>query len=232
MSPVSDVVKSKRSQQQADARRDRWREHRAQRRADFVEAAVNAIEAHGVDVGMDEIASEAGVTKPVLYRHFSDKAELYLAVSQWGTELLLRRLIPAINEELAPMLRIRTALDAFFGLIEEHPNVYRFISRRQIAGTGVDSDPVAEDKELIAATIARLLGDYMRALDMDSGAAEPWAYGLVGLVQNTGEWWLARQSMSRDAVVEYVAKLIWLAIDGVLRDSGVAIDPSQPFEVN
>ena len=31
---------------------------------------------------MDEIAAEAGVTKPVLYRHFTDKADLYLARRQ------------------------------------------------------------------------------------------------------------------------------------------------------
>src|SRR6185437_11151058 len=30
--------------------------------------------------GMDEIAERAGVSKPVLYQHFSSKLELYLAV--------------------------------------------------------------------------------------------------------------------------------------------------------
>src|ERR1700709_2561954 len=32
--------------------------------------------------GMDEIADRAGVSKPVLYPHFSSKLELYLAVLQ------------------------------------------------------------------------------------------------------------------------------------------------------
>src|ERR1700710_2805864 len=32
--------------------------------------------------GMDEIADRAGVSKPVLYQHFSSKLELYLAVLQ------------------------------------------------------------------------------------------------------------------------------------------------------
>ena len=36
--------------------------------------------------GMDEIADRAGVSKPVLYQHFSSKVELYLAVLQRHVE--------------------------------------------------------------------------------------------------------------------------------------------------
>ena len=80
-----------------DARRERWREHREARRAEFVEATVRAIGQHGADVGMDEIAAEAGVSKPVLYRHFHDKSDLYVAVGEWGTELLMQRLAPELS---------------------------------------------------------------------------------------------------------------------------------------
>src|SRR5437763_7604163 len=67
-----------------DARRERWRAHREARREEFVEATIRAVARHGPEVGMDEIAAEAGVTKPVLYRHFTDKADLYLAVGRRG----------------------------------------------------------------------------------------------------------------------------------------------------
>jgi len=97
-----------------DARRDRWRKHRIARRKEFVEAALRALDTHGPDLGMEDVAAEAGVTKPVLYRHFDDKADLYVALGQRGTEILFERLIPAINAELAPVPRIRMALDAFF----------------------------------------------------------------------------------------------------------------------
>ncbi|WAL64845.1 TetR/AcrR family transcriptional regulator [Amycolatopsis cynarae] len=215
-----------------DARRDRWRKHRVARRAEFVEAALRALDEHGPDLAMEDVATAAGVTKPVLYRHFADKADLYLALGQRGTELLFSRLVPAINAELAPVPRIRTALDAFFGVIEEHPNLYRLLARRSFSGKPVQADVVAEDKELIATALTALLGDYMRMLGLDSGAAEPWAYGIVGMVQNTGEWWLERRSMSRDSVVEYLTRIIWAAIDGLTRQQGVVIDPDQPLEAN
>jgi hypothetical protein len=67
---------------------------------------------------------------------------------------------------------------------------------------------------------------------MDSGAAEPWGHGIVGLVQNVSEWWLERRTMSRDAVVEYLTQIIWAAIDGIVRQHGIVIDPNKPIEVN
>src|SRR6476469_3777018 len=39
--------------------------------------------------GMDEIAERAGVSKPVLYQHFSSKLELYLAVLAQHVENLV-----------------------------------------------------------------------------------------------------------------------------------------------
>ncbi|MEY7971174.1 TetR/AcrR family transcriptional regulator [Saccharomonospora xinjiangensis] len=215
-----------------DARRDRWRKHRIARRAEFVEAALRALDEHGPDLGMDDVASAAGVTKPVLYRHFEDKADLYLALGHRGTEILFARLIPAINAELAPLPRIRMALEAFFSVIEEHPNLYRLLARRGFPDRPVDADVVAEDKELIATALTALLGDYLRMLNMDSGAAEPWAHGIVGMVQNTGEWWLEKRTMSRDSVVEYLTQIIWAALDGLTRQHGIVLDPHKPLDAN
>lgn len=217
----------------SDARRDRWRRHRIERRAEFVEAALRAIDKHGPDFGMEDVAAEAGVTKPVLYRHFTDKADLLVALGQKGTEILFNRLMPALNQELAPLPRIRRVIDAFFTTVEEYPNLYRLLVHPPPhAAEPASTDIAQEDKRLIASAVTAVLGDYMRAFGMDSGAAEPWAHGVVGLVQNVGEWWLERRSMSKEAVVEYTTEIIWAAIDGVLRQHGHTVDPNKPLELN
>lgn len=229
MTGMSDGVKETRT----DARRDRWKKHRVERRAEFVDAALRAIAKHGPDFGMDDVAAEAGVTKPVLYRHFTDKADLHLALGRKGTQILFNRLMPALNNELAPVPRIRRVIDAFFTTIEEYPHLYRLLTHPMYtAERPVGADIVAEDKELIASAVTAVLGDYMRAFGMDSGAAEPWAHGVVGLVQNIGEWWLDRQSMGKDSVVEYTTQIIWAAIDGMLRQEGLSVDPNRPLEIN
>src|SRR5947208_3857076 len=146
------------SELKGDARRDRWRSHREARREEFVRAALRALARIGPDFGMDDVAAEAGVTKPVLYRHFTDKADLFVALGQHGTELLFDRLIPALNNEEAPVPRIRKSLDAYFSIIEEHPNLYRLLARRPVSA-GMPNT-VADDKEMIGNALSTLLGDY------------------------------------------------------------------------
>lgn len=216
----------------SDARRDRWKRHRIERRAEFVEAALRAIDKHGPDFGMDDVAAEAGVTKPVLYRHFTDKADLHVALGQRGTQILFNRLMPALNNELAPVPRIRRVIDAFFSTVEEYPNLYKLLVHPPPHATGDGANIALEDKRLIASAVTAVLGDYMRAFGLDSGGAEPWGHGVVGLVQNIGEWWLERQSMSKEAVVEYTTEIIWAAIDGMLRQNGLSVDPRKPLELN
>jgi AcrR family transcriptional regulator len=178
---------------------------------------------------MDAVAAEAGVTKPVLYRYFGDKAALVRALGERSSEFLLARLLPAINSDNPARDRVWDAVGAYFAVIDEHPNLYWLLAHRATAEGSGGSDPVKRDREHIAATLTAMIGDYLQVFGLDSGAAEPWAYGITGLAQSTGEWWLRRRSMSRARVVDYVTELIWAALSGVLRDAGVAVDPDKPL---
>jgi AcrR family transcriptional regulator len=215
--------------QVGDARKDRWTSHRDERRRQFVDAALRVLDADGPELPMDAVAAEAGVSKPVLYRYFTDKAALMEALAQRGSELLLARVLPAINS-CGPVLdRISGAVGGYFAVIDEHPNLYWLIARRGLVEPGRGRVAVHPDKESIANALTAVFGDYLRQFGLDSGAAEPWAHGMTGLVQSTGEWWLQRRSMSRAHVVGYVTQLIWAAIAGILREAGVEVDPGKPL---
>ena len=69
-----------------------------------MEATLRAIRRHGSGVGMDEIATEAGTSKTVLYRHFGDKSELYLAVTESVHALILRDLQASLATASAAVL--------------------------------------------------------------------------------------------------------------------------------
>ena len=219
----------KRGPEAQDARRDRWSAHRAQRRQEFVAAALRVLAAQGPELPMDAVAAEAGVTKPVLYRYFADKAALVEALGEFSSAMLLDRLLPAIGSDGPALARIRDAVGAYFAVIDEYPNLYWLLARQTDAYCGPDADPVHRNKEFIATSLSAVIGDYLRAYGLDSGAAEPWGYGLTGLVQSTGEWWMNRRSMSRPHVVEYLTTLIWAAMAGVLGEAGIVIKPDQPL---
>jgi AcrR family transcriptional regulator len=186
------------------------------------------VEAMGPDLPIDAVAAEAGVSKPVLYRYFADKAALVEALAEFSSALLRGRLLPAISSDGPALARIRGAVGAYFAVIDEHPNLYWLLARQASAGGG-GSDSMHRNKEFIATRLTAVFGDYLRGYGLDSGAAEPWGYGITGLVQSTGEWWLERRSMSRAHVVEYVTQLIWAALAGLLREAGITADPSQPL---
>jgi len=65
-----------------DARSERWREHRKKVRSEIVEAAFRAIDRLGPDLSVREIAEEAGTAKPKIYRHFTDKSDLFQAIGR------------------------------------------------------------------------------------------------------------------------------------------------------
>ena len=199
-----------------DARRDRWTAHREQRRKEFVAAALRVLKAQGPDLTMDAVAAEAGVTKPVLYRYFSDKTALVTALGEFGSNVLLERMLPAIAADLPALARVRGTITAYFETIDELPNLYWLIVRHTAGEIPAENDPYQRNKDAIATALTALFGDYLRAYGLDSGGAEPWAYGITGLVQATAEWWLQRRSMSRVHAIEYTTQLIYAALAGVL----------------
>ncbi len=204
-----------------DGRSTRWSAHRETRRAELVEAAVAAIDQLGPLAGLDDIAAAAGVSKPVLYRYFSDKADLQAAVAAWGAAVVMERLTPALFADGTLRERVDLACDSYLACLEEHPNVFLLLVRHRVPG---DTDPLADGKATIAAAIARVLGDALRGLNVDAAGAEPWAHGLVGLGLSTGEWWLTRQTMSRTAVAGYLSSFVWHALVGISTAYGVPLD--------
>ena len=98
--------------------------------------------------------------------------------------------------------------------------------RAKLLDRPVENDPVADYSSMLGTYISRRLGDLMRQVGFDSGAAEPWGFGLVGLVRSAGEWWLERQSMSRQALADYLTALIWTGLAGGYASAGAPVPES------
>lgn len=204
---------------QGDGRTTRWDAHRSERRAELVQAAVRAIDALGPEASVADIAAEAGVTKPVLYRYFADKAELHSAVGSWGADLVIERVVDAMLSPTSASARdrVRAAVSAYLDTLAEHPRAFLVLARQHTGGT----DPLAAGKDQFAAKLTRLLGDGLRHLGGDTGAAEPWAHAVVGMGTSVGHWWLERNTVSRSAAVGYLSDLVWHALAGSAAESGV-----------
>src|SRR5690606_36511130 len=66
----------------ADHKKRTKDDRRAERRQELLDAAVVTIRRDGAGVSMEDIAHEAGITKPILYANFGDKAGLADALAK------------------------------------------------------------------------------------------------------------------------------------------------------
>lgn len=203
---------------ESDGRSSRWNAHRTERRAELVEAAVIAIDTHGPDVSMAQIAAGAGVSKPVLYRYFADKHELHAAVGQWGADEVLRRVVPAMRAEGPVRDKFAGAIDGYLSMIEEHHQLFVLLVRHRPGG-----DPLADGKVKIVSTLAHYLTETLRGLDLDASGAEVWAQGIVGSGLAVGEWWLETRTMTRDQVGGYLSSFAWHSLEGTARELGMPL---------
>jgi AcrR family transcriptional regulator len=73
---------------------------REERRASILAAAARAFAHEGyAATSMDHVASEAGVTKLIVYRHFESKEELYRAVLEGVSTRMRQEFLRAMNSE-------------------------------------------------------------------------------------------------------------------------------------
>jgi AcrR family transcriptional regulator len=186
------------------------RRERRDRRPEFLDAAVEAIRRYGPSASMTQIAAQAGITKPILYRHFRDRDGLVHALGErFSTELMGELQGALLSDEDPRQLIIRT-IDTYVAFIERDPDVYRFVVRHVSAGPPEPGDTTLIGfMRSVGQQVAVVVGEQLRAAGQDSGGAEPIAHGIVGMVHNAGDWWLDNRSMPRARLVEYLADLLW-----------------------
>jgi len=191
-----------------DARRD---EDRLRRRNALLEAAIDAIHAIGPGATMEQLAKAGGVTKPILYRHFGDRDGLIGELAQrWSAELLTSVVTPLLAEA-DPRGMLDSTVEGYVAFVERDPHLYGFLMQQASPRDG-HRTPISSLVDVVAKQIAVVMGEELRSVGRDTGAAVPWAYGIVGLVNTATDWWLQERTMSRERFVAYLTDLLWNGI--------------------
>ncbi|RAJ57423.1 TetR family transcriptional regulator [Streptomyces sp. Amel2xB2] len=185
-----------------------------QRRKELLEAADRVVLRDGPGASMNAIAAEAGITKPILYRHFGDKEGLYRALAVRHTDALLTALRSALDAPAERRRRVEATLDTYLAAIEARPQVYRFLMHPTEGGSGSDRGFGAGQQ---AAPLLRRLGDELgkvieERLDLGPDGQERariWGHGVVGMAYAAGDWWLRERPCTRAELVRQLADLLW-----------------------
>lgn len=175
------------------------------RAAELLEAALRAIRLHGVGTSIEQVASEAGITRPVIYRYFGDAAGLYRAVADWFAEELMARSADATRGIREGQALVRAQVDAYLGFLESEPNVYRFLTRQVPERAADVEDPVAGFVQHLGGLIA----DFIAAGTVPTASAQVAGRAFVGAIHTVSEWWLEDRELSRAELTDELVRVLW-----------------------
>jgi AcrR family transcriptional regulator len=183
----------------------------AERRALLVEAAGRLFGERGYDATrLEDVAAAAGVTKPVLYRHFDDKQALYLALLQRHRDDLssFAAILPAHGTAAQ---RVRAVLDVWLAYVEAHGYAWRMLFRDTGGGPAVQAFRVevhAAARAVLAGMIETLSEGEIPPREREP-LAELMSMGMASLVL----WSMEQPAVSREALLDAMTR----AWTGLLR---------------
>jgi AcrR family transcriptional regulator len=158
---------------------------------------------------IEEIAAQAGVSKPVVYEHFGGKEGLYAVVVDREVERFLAMATALLRGE-DTMDKFEAAAVGLLRYIDENTDGFRILIRdsHPTSGSGTFASLISD----VASQVEYILADVLRSRGYDPALAPVYAQMLVGMVAFAGQWWLDAR---RPALEEMAAHLINLAWNGL-----------------
>lgn len=210
----------------------------ARRRRQLLSVALECFAAAGFHAtSMEDIADQAGVTKPVLYQHFGSKSQLYRELIETVGAELLETVTTRATAEAEPYRRVLEGFRAYFRFVETQPAAFELLfssgARQQEEFAGA----VRAVESRIAATIAGLI-----EVGIEASHRELLAFGIVGLAETTSRLWVERRrrngpvagpagaghAREGDLMAQRLADLVWAGLRALPPAEAGASPPRRP----
>jgi len=230
------VTDSSRETPPVDGRSVRWEEHKRERRAKIIQAAIEVTEEHppATDIHVHLIAKRAGIGRPAVYRHFEDRADLDRAVQKRALEMLYEAVALPDAFDGSVHEVIHRAIGRYVEWAHAHRALHRLAVRElpgridnplrnAIRGMSVSMRPVLlGGAEAIGAELD----------EDDEAVVDLVVFGTASQIVSAVRLWLARgddRKPSPQALATRLAEVLWYQLDGMARKRGAVLDPDLPF---
>lgn len=200
--------------------RERVRMTGQQRREQLLDVGRRLFAEKGFEaVSVEEIAAKANVSKPVVYEHFGGKEGLYAVLVDREMSYLLLSITDALgpvdDSDVHPRLLLERAGLALFQYIDRYPDGFRILVRDTpisrdsdkgaMSGRGTFAGLLVD----VAARVDDLLAVQFKAHGISPKLAPLYSQMLVGMVAQTGQWWLDVRKPKKEEVVAHLVNLAW-----------------------
>jgi len=193
---------------------------RRARRAQLLESALEVFVAQGYHAAaMDDIAENAGVSKPVLYQHFPGKLDLYLALLDQAVDKVITGTRDALESTDDNKKRVEATMNAFFSYVASEQGEFRLVFESDLTNDPAVRERIDRVTKECSDLIAHVIHD---DTGLPDEASRLLAVGLVGMGQVSARFWLQDRLHGRDTIeqgvaADLVAGLAWRGIRGYPR---------------
>lgn len=155
---------------------------------------------------VEDIVAGAGVTKPMLYRHFASKKALHLALLERHRDALAAGPIEVYVTAPGPLEeRLPAMIDTWFAYVEEHPYAWRLL----LADTTGDPEVQALHRELQRRQRAADAAIIRESIpELDEARVEPMAEVVRASLTGLGLWWLEHPEVVRGVLVATMLQML------------------------
>jgi AcrR family transcriptional regulator len=178
-----------------------------QRRAQLLDVSRELFAERGFEAtSIEEIASRAGVSKPIVYEHFGSKEGIYAVVKDREVQRLIDEITVALVGD-HPRVLLEQAAGALLTYIETQTDGFRILVRESpvASTTGLFASVIGD----IATQVEYILAGQFKARGYNTKLAPLYSHALVGMVALVGQWWLDARKPSRDDVAAHLVNLAW-----------------------
>ncbi|HSS08829.1 MAG TPA: TetR/AcrR family transcriptional regulator [Acidimicrobiales bacterium] len=187
------------------------------RRRQLLDVAIDVFADRGFHgTSMEDVADAAGVTKPVLYQHFSSKRELYRELLDHVGSRLVEAVTTAVGAASGPRAQVEAGFGAYFRFVARQTSAFRLLFGGGARRDEEFADAVRRVEDTMANAVAALI-----ETDIDPDHRQLLGYGIVGLAEVTSRHWVATSEPSvqeADRLGRRISELAWAGLRGVHRD--------------
>jgi AcrR family transcriptional regulator len=184
-----------------------------QRRRQLLDVACDVFATRGFHAtAMDDIATAAGVTKPVLYQHFPSKRALFVEVLTDVGSQLLEELATATGRATTGRERVEEGFSAYFRFVINNRGAFRVLF-----GASARNDPdFARTVDAILHDAAEAISELIE-IDATPEHRRVLAHSLVGIAEATSRHALTDPEASHDPdqLAAWISELTWFGLRGI-----------------
>ena len=185
----------------------------ARRRRQLLDVALRVFAERGFHAAsMNDIAIAAGVTKPVLYQHFTSKRELFAELLRDVGRDLQDTITKAVTAAAGPREMVELGFAAYFAYVNQHRDAFQLFYGGSMARDAEFAEVVNQTESAVAALVAGLI-----EIDgLSPGQRRVLGHGIVGMIEGASIHWLKTNSDADPATLAHqLADLAWLGLRGV-----------------